>query len=113
MNSDSDTEINNEILIKAIVFSNVLHCLETVKTYLEINNEILIKTILFSNALRCLETVKTYLEINNEVLIKTIVFSNALHCLETVKTYLSQQGTNDAVFSSLHKVNNRTLSNQE
>ncbi|GFW76045.1 hypothetical protein TNCV_3724651, partial [Trichonephila clavipes] len=33
MNSDSDAEINNETRSKTVIFSNALHCLETVTTY--------------------------------------------------------------------------------
>ncbi|GFV81066.1 hypothetical protein TNCV_2270501 [Trichonephila clavipes] len=43
-------------------------------------------------------------ETGNETLIKRIAFSNSLHCLETVKTYLMHSDVNDAIFSSLHKV---------
>ncbi|GFW69280.1 hypothetical protein TNCV_486291 [Trichonephila clavipes] len=34
INSDFDTEIDNETLIKTVTFLNALHCLETVKAYL-------------------------------------------------------------------------------
>ncbi|GFV43918.1 putative transposable element [Trichonephila clavipes] len=34
MNSDFDVKIDNETLTKAVTIFNVLHCLETVKTYL-------------------------------------------------------------------------------
>ncbi|GFW59382.1 hypothetical protein TNCV_2911271 [Trichonephila clavipes] len=34
MNNDSDEEIDDEIPIKTVKFSNALHCSETVKTYL-------------------------------------------------------------------------------
>ncbi|GFT42303.1 hypothetical protein TNCV_1786171 [Trichonephila clavipes] len=34
MNSDSDAKYENETLIKTATFSNALHCMETVKTYL-------------------------------------------------------------------------------
>ncbi|GFW46811.1 hypothetical protein TNCV_2981671 [Trichonephila clavipes] len=48
-------------------------------------------------------------EIDSEILIKTVTFSNALHCLETAKLP-EKYDTNDAVFSSLHKVGKITIS---
>ncbi|GFX03545.1 hypothetical protein TNCV_4751301 [Trichonephila clavipes] len=54
-------------------------------------------------------------EIHDETPIETVTFCNVLHCLETVRTCLSdmQQDTKDAVFSSMHKVEKRTLSSQQ
>ncbi|GFS53247.1 hypothetical protein TNCV_1035591 [Trichonephila clavipes] len=50
-------------------------------------------------------------EFDNETLIKPITLSNALHCLDSVD-YM-QQDINDAVFSSLHKVEKSEARNQK
>ena len=43
-------------------------------------------------------------EIENQTPSETVTFSNALKGLETVKTYIMQHDVNDAIFSSLHKI---------
>jgi hypothetical protein len=43
-------------------------------------------------------------ESGKETFIETVTFSNALHGLETGKTYFMQKYVNNAVFSSLHNV---------
>ena len=43
-------------------------------------------------------------EIDNETHSENVTFSNALKGFKTVKTYLMLHDVNDAIFSSLHKI---------